>query len=68
MRSLFLIGSIRRECLDHIVVTGEQLLRHILKCYMEYYNAARTHLSFGKDAPIWRDIQRAISTCGFDLR
>jgi transposase InsO family protein len=76
-----LIGSIRRECLDHIVVTGEQHLRHILKCYMEYYNAVRTHLSLGKDAPIWRDIQCAgrievrlclvdctISTCGFDLR
>lgn len=31
----------------------------ILKCYMEYYNAVRTHLSLGKDAPIWRDIQRA---------
>ena len=46
-----LIGSIRRECLDHIVVTGEQHLRHILKCYMEYYNAVRTHLSLGKDAP-----------------
>jgi transposase InsO family protein len=54
-----LIGSIRRECLDHIVVTGEQHLRHVLKCYMEYYNAVRTHLSLGKDAPIWRDIQRA---------
>ena len=54
-----LIGSIRRECLDHIVVTGEQHLRHILKCYMEYYNAVRTHLSLGKDAPIWRDIQCA---------
>ena len=47
-----LIGSIRRECLDHIVVTGEQHLRNILKCYMEYYNAVRTHLSLGKDAPI----------------
>src|SRR5512139_496908 len=54
-----LIGSIRRECLDHIVVTGEQHLRHVLKCYMEYYNAVRTHLSLGKDAPIWRDIQCA---------
>ena len=54
-----LIGSIRRECLDHIVVTGEQHLRHILKCYLEYYNAVRTHLSLRKDAPIWRDIQRA---------
>jgi len=39
-----LIGSIRRECLDHIVVTGEQHLRHILQCYLEYYNAVRTHL------------------------
>ena len=53
-----LIGSIRRECLDHIVVTGEQHLGHILKCYMEYYNAVRTHLSLGKDAPIGRAIQR----------
>ena len=52
-------GMIRRECLDHIVVTGEQHLRHILKCYMEYYNAVRTHLSLRKDAPIWRDIQWA---------
>jgi hypothetical protein len=54
-----LIGSIRRECLDHIVVTGEKHLRHILKCYMDYYNAVRTHLSLGKDAPIWRDTQCA---------
>jgi transposase InsO family protein len=53
-----LIGSIRRECLDHIVVTGEQHLGHILKCYMEYYNAVRTHLSLEKDAPIGRAIQR----------
>jgi len=54
-----LIGSIRRECLDHIVVTGEQHLRRILKCYIEYYNAVRTHLSLGKDAPIGRDIECA---------
>ena len=53
-----LIGSIRRECLDHIVVIGEQHLRHILMCYMEYYNAVRTHLSLGKDAPVRRLIQR----------
>jgi hypothetical protein len=51
------IGTIRRECLDHIVVTGEQHLRHILQCYLEYYNAVRTHLSLGKDAPIRRVIQ-----------
>jgi Integrase core domain len=54
-----LIGSIRRECLDHIVVVGEQHLRHILMSYMEYYNAVRTHLSLGKDAPVRRIIQRA---------
>ena len=53
-----LIGSIRRECLDHIVVTGEQHLRYILQCYMEYYNAVRTHLSLRKDAPNGRTIQR----------
>jgi transposase InsO family protein len=55
-----LIGSIRRECLDHIVVIGEQHLRHVLMCYMEYYNAVRTHLSLGKDAtPVRRLVQRA---------
>jgi transposase InsO family protein len=53
-----LIGSIRRECLDHIVVIGEQHLRHVLGCYMEYYNAVRTHLSLGKDAPTGRAVQR----------
>jgi transposase InsO family protein len=54
-----LIGSIRRECLDHVVVIGEQHLRHILMCYIKYYNAVRTHLSLGKDAPVRRLIQRA---------
>jgi transposase InsO family protein len=54
-----LIGSIRRECLDHVVVAGEQHLRHILMSYMDYYNAARTHLSLGKDAPVRRLVQRA---------
>ena len=54
-----LIGSIRRECLNHIIVVGEQYLRHILMCYMEYYNAIRTHLSLGKDAPSRKVIQRS---------
>src|SRR5882762_1695129 len=40
-----LIGSIRRECLDHVVVFSERHLRHPLLCYMKYYNGARTHLS-----------------------
>jgi len=53
-----LIGSIRRECLDHIVVFGEAHLRRILAAYICYYNEFRTHLSLNKDAPIHRPIQR----------
>src|SRR6266404_2276584 len=53
-----LIGSIRRECLDHMIVFGEAHLRRILRAYMTYYNEARTHLSLGKDAPVHRSIQR----------
>ncbi len=52
-----LIGSIRRDCLDHVVVFGEQHLRHLLKSYQKYYNGARTHLSLQKDAPILRTVQ-----------
>jgi transposase InsO family protein len=52
-----LIGSIRRECLDHVVVFGEAHLCRILKAYVSYYNAVRTHLSLNKDAPIHRPIQ-----------
>jgi transposase InsO family protein len=53
-----LIGSIRRECLDHIVVFGETHLRRILRSYARYYNKIRTHRSLDKDAPIWRPVQR----------
>ena len=52
-----LIGSIRRECLDHVVVFGERHLRHVLSCYIEYYNGARTHLFLDKDTPIHRAVQ-----------
>jgi transposase InsO family protein len=52
-----LIGSIRRECLDHVVVFGERHLRHLLNSYQKYYNEARTHLSLHKDAPIPRAVQ-----------
>src|SRR6516162_10296001 len=52
-----LIGSIRRDCLDHVVVFGERHLRHLLNSYQKYYNEARTHLSLHKDAPIPRTIQ-----------
>jgi hypothetical protein len=53
-----LIGSIRRECLDHIIVSGEAHLRRILISYAAYYNSVRTHRSLHKDAPIFRPIQR----------
>ena len=49
-----LIGSIRRESLDHLAVFGEAHLRRILKTYAAYYNAVRTHLSLQKDAPEFR--------------
>src|SRR6476620_6474696 len=54
-----LIGSIRGECLDHIVVFGERHLRRVLLSYMDYYNGARTHLSLNKDAPISRAAEAA---------
>src|SRR6201993_1967155 len=54
-----LIGSIRRECLDHVIVFSQRHLRHLLLCYMKYYNGARTHLSLQKDAPISRAVERA---------
>ena len=53
-----LIGSIRRECLDHIIVLGEAHLRRILKSYALYYNETRTHLALDKDAPVSRPVQR----------
>jgi putative transposase len=52
-----LIGSIRRECLDHVNILSETGLRRILKSYFEYYERTRTHLSLGKDAPISRPVQ-----------
>jgi transposase InsO family protein len=53
-----LIGSIRRECLDHIVVFGDTHLRRIFGAYTVYYNELRTHLSLDKDSPNRRPIQR----------
>jgi transposase InsO family protein len=54
-----LIGSIRRECLDHVLIFGETHLRRILCEYSKYYNKARTHRSLDKDSPISRPVQRA---------
>jgi transposase InsO family protein len=53
-----LIGSIRRECVDHIVVFGEKHLRRMLRSYARYYNETRTHRSLNKDAPLSRPVQR----------
>jgi transposase InsO family protein len=53
-----LIGSIRRECLDHMFVFGQAHLRRILGAYAAYYNESRTHRSLNKDAPFHRAIER----------
>jgi hypothetical protein len=52
-----LIGSIRRDCLDHVVVLGERHLRRLLTVYFAYDHRARTHLSLEKDAPDDRPIE-----------
>jgi transposase InsO family protein len=54
-----LIGTLRRECLDQIVIFGEAHLRRILSAYAAYYNQARTRLALQKDAPLRRAIQRS---------
>jgi len=53
-----LIGSIRRECTDHLLVFNAEHLRQILAKYASYYNEVRTHVSLGKDAPCRRPIER----------
>jgi transposase InsO family protein len=53
-----MIGSIRRECTDHLIVFNEEHLRRILARYATYYNEVRTHVSLGKDAPCTRAIER----------
>ena len=53
-----LIGSIRRECVDHVIALGERHLRQVLKSYATHYNTARTHRSLDKDASVSRPVQR----------
>jgi transposase InsO family protein len=62
-----LIGSTRRECLDHIVVFGEAHLRRILRSYARYYNEVRTHRSLDKNAPVSRPVQRTGSIKSFPI-
>jgi len=52
------IGTLRRECLDHMTICGEVHLRRILSSYARYYNQTRTHLALQKDAPLQRPAQR----------
>ena len=54
-----LIGTVRRECLDRMLIFGESHLRRALASYAAYYNQARTHLALQKDAPLHRAIQRS---------
>ena len=54
-----LIGTLRRECLDQMVICGEGHLRQILSAYAAYYNQARTHLALQKDAPLHQAVQRS---------
>jgi len=51
------IGSIRRECLDHLIVLGENHLLRILAEYVKYYNHARTHQSLDRNSPVPRDVE-----------
>ena len=54
-----LIGTIRRDCLDHILIFGEAHLHRVLTLYSLYYNQTRTHLGLGKDAPFGRVVERS---------
>jgi transposase InsO family protein len=62
-----LIGSIRRECLDHVVVLGEAHLRRILTAYADYYSRVHTHLALEKDAPFHRPVQAIGSVVAIPL-
>ncbi len=53
-----LIGTLRRECFDQMLVFGEAHLLRILSAYATYFNQARTHMALKKDAPLHRAVQR----------
>jgi transposase InsO family protein len=56
-----IIGTLRRECLNHVIVLNERHLRRLLKEYVDYYHWSRTHLSLGKNPPEPRDIEPSTS-------
>jgi putative transposase len=53
------VGSIRRECLDHLIVWNQRSLRRTLQSYFDYYGHSRTHLALAKDAPEPRAVEKA---------
>ncbi len=60
------IGSIRRECLDHVIVLNERHLRRVLKEYLVYYHESRTHLGLAKDCPVPRAASSVLPRRGVD--
>jgi putative transposase len=58
-----LIGSVRRECLDHVIVLNEASLLRTLTSYFDYYHRSRTHLSLCKDSPEPRSVQTRVEDC-----
>ena len=54
-------GSVRRECLDHVIVFNEGHLRRILRSYFAYYHEDRTHLGLGKETPMGRPVSSRVS-------
>ena len=63
-----LIGSVRHECTDHLIVFSEEHLRRILAKYSTYYNEIRTHTALGKDAPCARPIERFGDIIAYPMR
>ncbi len=62
------IGSIRRECLDHMIILNERHLKRILSSYVAYYDGARTHLSLAKDTPDGREVQAIENSSVVELK
>ena len=56
-----LIETLRRDCLDHVLIFGERHLWRLLTSYSVYYNETRTHLGLGKDAPLGRAVERSVT-------
>jgi hypothetical protein len=54
-----LIGTLRRDCLDRVLIFGERHLQRVMTSYSVYYNETRTHLGLGKDAPLGRAVERS---------